>query len=255
MPDILLEIVENKRSEIARRKALLSQDALASGLPAGNASFHLALDSLGLKLITELKPASPSAGVLRSEVNLDEVLASYNRYASAISVLTDKRYFNGSLELLSKVANNSPHPVLCKDFVLEPYQILEARKYGAQAVLLIVKILADEELQELHQLIVKLGMTPVVEVQTEEELSRALKLSPQVLLINNRNLNTFEIDLDTTRRLAPLIPPPAIAVSASGIQNRQDIEKLLPYCNRFLIGSALMQSKNLDSTLKELCRQ
>lgn len=255
MPGILDEIVENKRAEIAKRKTLHSRSALTANLQTGDGSFLSALSSPGLKLITEVKPSSPSAGILREHVNIDEVLSSYNRYACAISVLTDKKYFNGSLELLGQIAKQSPHPVLCKDFIIDTYQVYEAREFGAQAVLLIAKILSDDQLQDLHRVTTELKMTAVVEVQTEDELSRALAVSPQVLLINNRNLTTFEIDLETTRRLTPLIPPSAIAVSASGIQTRQDINTLLTCCTRFLIGSTLMQSSDIDAKLRELSGQ
>ncbi len=253
MPGILDEIVDNKRAEIAERKTLRSQSAFTANLQAGDGSFLSSLSSPGLKLITEVKPSSPSAGTLREHVNIDEVLSSYNRYASAISVLTDKKYFGGSLELLGQIAKQSPHPVLCKDFIIDACQVYEARAFGAQAVLLIAKILSDDQLKELHNVTTELKMTAVVEVQTEDELSRALVVSPQVLLINNRNLTTFEIDLETTRRLTPHIPPSAIAVSASGIRDRQDIKSLLPCCTRFLIGSTLMRSSDIDSKLRELC--
>ena len=252
MASILLEIVEHKRSEIEERKAAVSQATLERGLEPGDGSFLRALHGEGLKLITEIKPSSPSAGVLRESINIDAVLSSYNRYADAISVLTDKKYFNGSLDLLKEVVSKSPCPVLCKDFLLDDYQVYEARKAGAQAVLLIVKILDDKQLLSLHRTTLSLGMTPVVEVQTEEELKRALVVSPQLLLINNRDLMTFEINLETTRRLVPQIPVPIVPVSASGVQSRADIENLLPCCRRFLIGSTLMQADDLDAKLAEL---
>jgi indole-3-glycerol phosphate synthase len=255
MPGILLEIVEHKRIEVEQRKSALPQSHLEKMIEPADGRFQRALAEPGLKLITEIKPSSPSAGVLKEKVDIDAVLAAYNPYASAISVLTDKKYFNGSLDLMSEVVAKSLRPVLCKDFLLDAYQVCEARLAGAQAVLLIVKILEQAELHRLHEAALNLGMTPVVEVQTEEELELALELSPQVVLINNRDLTTFEIDLATTEKLAPLLPPSVAGVSASGIQSRAHIERLLPYCRRFLIGSSLMQAEDLESKLKEMTGQ
>src|SRR5262249_1830802 len=141
----LPEIVANKRKEIEEKKrtgAVLSDN----GIAGGDGSFYRALQGAELKLITEIKPSSPSAGVLRANVDVDQILASYNVYAAAISVLTDKQYFGGSIELLSHVSANSPRPTLCKDFILDRLQVQEARRAGAQAVLLIVKILEDPQL-------------------------------------------------------------------------------------------------------------
>lgn len=252
MPSVLPEIIAHKRVEVAERKAAVSQALLEREIEPGDGSFLRALQGTGLKLVTEIKPSSPSSGVLRAQVDIDTVLDSYNRYASGISVLTDKKYFNGSMELLSEVVRKSPHPVLCKDFILDSYQVYEARKSGAQAMLLIVKILEDNQLAQLHETIRNVGMTPVIEVQSEEEVERALKLSPEILVINNRDLMTFDIDLETTKRLVPKIPAHVITISASGVQDRSDIESLLPFCSRFLIGSALMKSHYLEAKLKEL---
>ncbi|MBX7221222.1 MAG: indole-3-glycerol phosphate synthase TrpC [Blastocatellia bacterium] len=244
----LAEIVAHKRTEIAVRKAFPA----VSEVPFAAGSFVSALAGDGIKLITEIKPKSPAAGVLKEAFDVRELLEHYNRYAAAISVLTDQKYFSGSLELLAEVVRNSPHPVLCKDFILDPVQVPDARQAGAEAVLLIVKILTDVELRNLFFEIKKFGMTPVVEIQNEPELERALKLGPDVLLVNNRDLATFEISLETTKRLAKLIPPGVCTISASGIGTRAEIDSLLPYCSRFLIGTALMQSGNLSDMLREL---
>jgi len=247
----LPEIVANKRKEIEEKKrsgVVLSDD----GIVGGDGSFYRAVQGSGLRLITEIKPSSPSAGVLRTNVDVDEILAAYNAYAAAISVLTDQQYFGGSIELLTHVSANSPRPTLCKDFILDRCQVYEARRAGAQAVLLIVKILDDQQLRELHGTIVDLAMTPVVEVQTADEVARALAVAPEVLLVNNRDLSTFDIDLATSERLLPLIPPAVIPISASGIQTRADIDRLLPLCRRFLVGSTLMQSADLVGKLREL---
>lgn len=252
MPSSLTEIVENKRQELAERIkkrpiALLQQQAQ----PA-NFDFYAALSEPGINLICELKPKSPSAGVLRGAVDLDDIVQSYNRFARAISVLTDAKYFGGSLELLHDVSAKSPLPTLCKDFVIDAYQCFEARLYGAKAVLLIVKILQDDELATLYETAQSLGLDAIVEVQTEDEMRRAINLNPRLVMVNNRNLETFKIDLSTTERLAPMVPSGTMLISASGILGRGDVERLLPHCPNFLIGSALMQSDNIDNLLAEL---
>lgn len=251
MPSSLAEIVDNKKSEISERIKARHFEALQSNVIKGSHEFSRALRRPAVNLICELKPKSPSAGVLRGEVNVDEIVATYDRYASAISVLTDEKYFGGSLNLLTHVASNSKLPTLCKDFIIDTYQCYEAREAGAQAVLLIVKILTDVQLHTLYQCITELGMDAVVEVQTAEELNRAEQLKPDIVMINNRDLGTFEMDLGTTERLAGSVPSDTILISASGVLERSDLVRLLPYCSNFLIGSALMKSDNMDKLLAE----
>jgi indole-3-glycerol phosphate synthase len=166
--------------------------------------------------------------------------------------LTDEKYFGGSLDLLASIAARTTRPALCKDFIIDPHQCFEARLNGAQAVLLIVKILDRTRLCELHSIIVDLGMVPVVEVQTERELETALAAEPSVILINNRNLDTFEIDLATTEKLAALVPSSAVTVSASGIESQADLERLRSFCQCFLIGSSIMKADNIEEKLREL---
>jgi indole-3-glycerol phosphate synthase/phosphoribosylanthranilate isomerase len=256
MPNSRLdEIVENKKHEVASRKQLRSTADLEKSATRAEGQFLQSLRSGNLnvpRLITEIKPKSPSAGVLKENLSLDEVLQSYNKYAAAISVLTDEKFFGGSLSLLHDVSARSVVPTLCKDFIIDRHQCFEARISGAEAVLLIVKILAPQQLQELHATIEALGMVPVVEVQTETELEAAAALHPQVILINNRNLTTFAVDLATTEHLAPHVPPSALTVSASGIETRADIERLSSFARVFLIGSSLMRAANLEAKLAEL---
>jgi len=256
MPNSRLdEIVDNKKHEVASRKQLQATTDLEGLAKKTDGRFLQSLrsssDSLP-RLITEIKPKSPSQGVLKEHLSLDEVLESYNKYAAAISVLTDEKYFGGSLALLQDVSARSVVPTLCKDFIIDPHQCFEARLSGAEAVLLIVKIVAPRQLQELHATICELGMVPVVEVQTEAELQTATALNPQVILINNRDLTTFAVDLATTERLAPLVPRSAVTVCASGIETRADIERLSSFSRVFLIGSSLMRAANLEAKLAEL---
>ncbi len=251
MPGSLAEIVDNKKSELALRMQKRDLESFRTTVAKADHEFANALSANGVNLICELKPKSPSAGVLRGAVNVDEIIQSYDRYAKAISVLTDAKYFGGSLDLLSEVTQKSKLPTLCKDFIIAPYQCYEAREAGAKAVLLIVKILTDIQLRTLYECIASLGMDAVVEVQTAEEIERALCINPSIMMINNRDLGTFEMDLGTTERLAGLIPAETILISASGVLAKADIERLLPFCSNFLIGSALMKSDNMDALMAE----
>lgn len=256
MSSVLDDIVSNKRCEIAARKSLRTQDELqrhAASRPA-EGTFLSGFVATEINLIAEIKPRSPSMGTLSDKPDIKKIVATYSKFARAISVLTDEKYFGGSLELLAEVNDYTSLPVLCKDFVIDPYQCYEARLAGAEAVLLIVKILTDEQLSELYQTTLALNMVPLVEIQSEGELERALLIRPQpsALLINNRNLSTMQIDLTTTSRLMPQVPPGSTVISASGILQCRDIESLLHTCNNFLIGSALMMSDCLEETLSEL---
>jgi len=250
----LAEIVSNKKVEVQARKILRPAEALAAdaSLVCGDGSFLCALQVPQTNLICELKPKSPSAGVLKADFNLADILPHYANEAAAISVLTDEKYFGGSLDLLSQVSSQCTLPTLCKDFVIDPYQCLEARLAGAQAVLVIVKILDDTTMRSIHNECHRLGMSAVVEVQNKEELSRALAINSRIILINNRNLDTFDVSLSTTSDLAPLIPDDVEIISASGFSTRPEIESMLPYCHNFLIGSSLMSADNLGAKLAEL---
>ncbi|MFQ3582380.1 MAG: indole-3-glycerol-phosphate synthase [Chloracidobacterium sp.] len=236
----------------ARRQFLTHDQPSFQALAPARGTLLPALQTDAPAIIAEIKPISPSDGVLQAQPDLPAILSVYDARAAAISVLTEPRYFGGSLDLLREVAGRSSRPTLCKDFILDIRQVHAARAAGAEAVLLIVKILDDERLQSLHAEIERWNMTPVVEVQTEAELERALAVDPSVMLINNRNLETFEISLDTTKRLAPRVPLGIVTVAASGIHGRADIEALLPYCTRFLVGTHLMRAPDLTAAFDEL---
>lgn len=249
MPNTLHEIVENKKREIAARAG--ARASLPTPAPA-RGSFLRSLRQTGRRLIAEIKPKSPSAGQLAENVDVANITRVYSRYAAAISVLTDEKYFGGSLEALRKVSASTQLPTLCKDFILDKSQVLEAREAGAEAVLLIVKILDDEQLARLHECIMALNMVPVVEVQNEIEIERARKLPLQCVLINNRNLETFETNLATTENLIGRVPAGIVVISASGIETAEDVSRLENYTNAFLVGSSLMRSQNLDAKLRKL---
>lgn len=255
MKSVLREIVEHKRGEVAQREMARPLASFQNSVARADGRFLSAFSSRdGANIIAEVKPRSPSMGSASKSFNLAAVLSTYNKHACAISVLTDEKYFGGSLSLLAEVKKLSPLPALCKDFIISLYQVFEARDAGADAILLIVKSLSDDELQILYTQCVELGMIAVVEVQNEEEVGRALKINPQLILVNNRNLDSLEMDMETCARLMPLIPETIVKVAASGVESADDIKKLSPVSNNFLIGSSLMKSENVDEKLEELAK-
>ncbi len=253
MPNSLNEIISAKKLDIEKRKSVLPLDKLKLIVTPGDGSFLHALQKPGLKIVAEIKPKSPSAGILNNNPNVDEIIRTYDQYASAISVLTDEQFFGSSVELLTAVTRKSKLPVLYKDFVLDPYQCFLARNAGAQAILLIAKILSDDQMQQLYEQTNALGMTAVVEVQNEAELKRIRRIqpTPEIILINNRNLEDFSINLNTTKLLAPLVPTETVAISASGLQSKLDIADLLPFCSTFLVGTLFMRSNDPAREFKD----
>jgi indole-3-glycerol phosphate synthase / phosphoribosylanthranilate isomerase len=267
---ILKDIVDHKHLEINAKMARVplatlqaqALEAIKSEKPFTAFAFEAALRSPlppgEVHLILEIKSASPSAGVIQGSVDLPGLVSVYQQVATCISVLTDEKYFDGSLDRLKWVSGQVSQPTLCKDFILHPYQVVEAFLAGAGGVLLIVKILDDDTLSQLYEAICHWGMTPVVEIQNQEELKRAMALNPSVLMINNRDLNTFEVSLETTLTLAAAIPSNVLSnvllISASGISTRKQIEHLLPVTSCFLIGTAVMKQdlQDLPQHLNEL---
>lgn len=219
--------------------------------------FASTLRGKDIRLIAEVKKASPSKGVIRQDFNPAEIAQIYaNHGASAISVLTEARYFHGSLEHLKDIRNelkNKSLPLLRKDFLCDPYQIYESRAYGADSLLLIVAILEPEKLQELLGISHELNMSCLVEVHNEAEVEIALKSGARIIGINNRDLSTLSMDLATTERLRPLIPPDRIVVSESGIKERNDIEKLRQLgIDAVLVGESLISAPDIAAKMKEL---
>lgn len=218
-------------------------------------NFENTLMSCRTKIIAEVKKASPSEGNIK-EVNPEEQAKLYERAgAIAISVLTDFNYFKGSLEDLKKVRNTVKLPLLRKDFTVDKLQILEAKAFGADIVLLIVRMLSEKELKELINFSKELGISPLVEVFTLEEAKRAIDQGAEIIGINNRDLQTFKIDLNRTRELAPKIKDMGakFVISESGISKREEILDLMNYqVDAFLVGTSLMKSANPYKKLKEL---
>lgn len=250
---ILQEIVQHKRGEVSereRRTPLRELEARAAAAPAPRPL----LFNGRVALIAEVKRRSPSAGDLAVDVDPAARAQTYERGgAAAISVLTDQRFFGGSLEDLRAVRAAVRLPVLCKDFLLTPYQIYEARSCGADLVLLIVAAIDDRTLQALQALSRRLGMTTLVEVHDQHDLARAVAAGADLIGINNRDLTDFSVDLLTTEYLAPLVPDEATVISESGIRSRRDVERVARAGARaVLVGETLMQAPDPAATIREL---
>jgi len=253
---ILDEIVEAKAEELTKRKQNMPLSELEKlGSKGSKKDFTAALKGDDIRLIAEVKQASPSRGVLRTDLDPVKLARIYAQNgAAAISVLTEERYFGGSLEHLAAIGEAMDNiPLLRKDFIFDPYQVYESRAYGASALLLIVAILSDSELSELLSLSHELGLMCLVEVHNQAELERAIMSGAQIIGINNRDLKTFAVDLETTRRLRPLIPRGRIVVSESGIKDRGDVQKLRQWgVDAMLVGEALVTAGDIDKKVKEL---
>jgi indole-3-glycerol phosphate synthase len=257
MSDILREIVAHKRDEVERAKQLCPTkdlEALLAAAPAprGFADALAAQSPIGL--IAEVKQASPSAGVMRTDFDPVAIATAYERYgATCVSVLTDEKYFRGSLEHLRAVRSVVRLPVLRKDFFIDRYQVLEARTAGADCILLIAECLDDCRMRDLYFYASELGMDALIELYDGENLDRVLKLEPALVGINNRNLRTFVTDLAHTIELAPRIVPRALLVSESGVRVQSDVHRLRSSGVRaILVGETLMRADDVESKIHEL---
>jgi indole-3-glycerol phosphate synthase len=255
---ILDRIVADNRQQLEDKKRRLPVAELLRLTSEQPPALDLAsaLRGDGIKLIAEVKKASPSRGVIRPDFDPVEVARIYaNNGAAAVSVLTETLHFQGNLEHLRNIrrALSNKIPLLRKDFIVDPYQVYESRAYGADSLLLIVAILKPERLQELLQLSHELKMSCLVEVHNEAEVEIALNSRAKIIGINNRDLNTFNVDMATTARLRPLIPPDRIVVSESGIKEQSDIEKLSRLgIDAVLIGESLMSAPDIAARMMDL---
>jgi len=253
---MLNKIMAPKRDEVKQRKQSVPLSSLEERIAQRKAPLDLAvaLDGDHTRLIAEVKRASPSRGLLCPDFNPVKLAKEYAQGgAAAISVLTEVNYFGGSLDHLASIREEISLPLLRKDFIFDPYQIYESRAYGADALLLIVAMLSQGQLEELLSLSHSLGLKCLVEVHHEAEVDRALLSKAKIIGINNRDLITLAVDINTTRRLRPLLPPEQIVVSESGISSRHDIEKLKEWgVNAVLIGEALVTAVDIPAKMREL---
>ena len=262
MSTILDTIVQDKKREVAEAKIKTPLETLqacvtnilpvrdfAGALTAGHPS--------SVRIIAEVKKASPSKGIICQQFDAVAIARAYrDGGAAAVSVLTEKNYFHGSLEYLQAIKEAIALPVLRKDFIFDPYQVYESRAHGADAILLIAVMLTEELLAELVALSRALSLFPLVEVHDRQDLHKALAVGAEIIGINNRNLKTFVTDICTTIELVPEIPEDKIVVSESGISSRNELKQLADAgVDAFLIGETLMKEQNPGSKLRELIAQ
>ena len=256
MAEILATIAHHVRQVVERRQREMSLTALRD-----RALFHLpsrgfarCLTGNTRRIIAEVKQASPSKGLIRADFDAVAIAKDYAAHgASAISVLTEERFFQGSLRHLEEIRHAVDSPLLRKDFMLNPYQLVEAKSYGADAVLFIAAMLDAGLMRELREQATALSLDAVIEVHSEQELEAAVAAGAQLIGVNNRDLKTFEVNLSTTERLAPLIPAGTPAVCESGIDSLEQIRRIEKLgIHAFLIGESLMRAPRPGAKLREL---
>ena len=259
-PDILKKILQRKQQEIAERSKRLPINLLQR-LAENAEPVRGFVEAIERKLaagqsavIAEVKKASPSKGVLREDFRPAEIALSYeNGGAACLSVLTDQDFFQGHEDYLKQARTACQLPVIRKDFIIDPYQVFEARAIGADCILLIVAALDDDQLEQLSQLAIQLDMDVLVEVHNEEELHRALVLNLPLIGINNRDLHTFETSLETTIKLLNFIPDETIVITESGIIGKEDVTFMREHgVNGFLVGEAFMRADEPGEALANL---
>lgn len=261
MATILDEILAHKRQEVATQKQRIDLDQLVANIAASNDAPRGFMKALlarvavgGTAVIAEIKKASPSLGVIRANFDPVAIAESYAEAGAAcLSVLTDEKYFQGSARYLRLIRSAVGLPLLRKDFIIDEYQIVEARALGADAVLLIAAALSDDELAQFTRVAHDLGLDVLVEVHDEAECERALKLPLRVIGVNNRNLHDFSVSLDTSKRIKAMLPPDYLLVCESGIHTRADIDEMRAAdIHAFLVGGALMQAEDPGAALTTL---
>ncbi|MFA5069543.1 MAG: indole-3-glycerol phosphate synthase TrpC [Candidatus Omnitrophota bacterium] len=255
---ILAEIIKTKRRYLEQAKKVTSLEYLRHRILRKNIktrNFKSAITRCrDIAVIAEIKKASPSRGVIREDFNVRMIAAQYQiNGAAAISVLTDEQFFKGRLEYIKEVKTVASLPVLRKDFIIDEYQVYESAIYGADAVLLITDLLSREEIVRLSSLAKSLGMDVLCEAHSESEIEKAIGARQDIIGINNRDLDTFKLSLNTTQNLIGLIPRGKVIVSESGIRSRADIMFLKSIgVNAVLVGESLMDADDIGQKLKEL---
>ena len=254
---ILDEIIEKRKIQLENDKAKISfyeikEKALNSTFQTRD--FKKALSGKNLSVICEVKKASPSKGLIRPDFHPLKIAKEYELSdADAISCLTEEYYFKGSSDYLKEISSSVNIPVLRKDFIIDEYQIYEAKVMGASAILLIAAVLDEETMMRFYKLAASLSLQSLVEVHNESELQKALNIGAEIIGINNRNLKTFDVDLNTTSKLAPLIPYEAVLVSESGMKDENDMKNVKEQgAEAVLIGETFMRSDNIKETMKQL---
>lgn len=255
MPDFLNDIIKKKRKRIAEAKERISLKKIQEqSVPHSLNTFKNALIQRNISLIAEVKRSSPSAGTISDGCNpVEQAQRYYKGGANALSVLTEEDYFKGSLDDLNAITKKISLPVLRKDFIIDEYQVYETAATDADALLLIAAALPQKDIYLLHSLAAELELDCVVEVHNEEDIKKIAGITVSIIGINNRDLNTFKVDLETSIRLYPLLPKNVVTISESGIKTREDVIRLKETgFNAVLVGELLMRSNDPESMVKEL---
>ncbi|HET6608005.1 MAG TPA: indole-3-glycerol phosphate synthase TrpC [Rhodopila sp.] len=261
MPDVLTRIAADVRADVASRKAMRGIDGLKADIAARSDAprgFGYALKAAAAAgrygLIAEIKKASPSGGLIRPDFDPEALARSYEAGgATCLSVLTERKHFQGDPAHLKAARAAVPLPILRKDFMLDPWQVYESRAMGADCILLIMAALSDGQARELEQIAMSLDLDVLVEVHNRDELDRALTLESSLIGINNRNLKTLVTNLATTEELAPLVPPDRFLIAESGIRDTGDLRRLSavgPNC--YLVGESLMRQPDVAAATRAL---
>ncbi|WP_429138694.1 bifunctional indole-3-glycerol-phosphate synthase TrpC/phosphoribosylanthranilate isomerase TrpF [Aeromonas allosaccharophila] len=253
---ILGKIVAAKQEWVAARKLAQPLESFQSALTPSDRDFVGALKAGSTRFILECKKASPSKGLIRDDFSPEAIADIYGKYATAISVLTDEKFFQGDFAFLPRVRGRVSQPVLCKDFMIDPYQVYLARHYQADAILLMLSVLTDEGYRALFAVAKELGLGVLTEVSNEEELTRAIALGAPVIGINNRDLRDLSVDLNRTKQLAAILsqkaPADRVVISESGINHRAQVADLRHHAKGFLVGSSLMAEPDLEAAVRKL---
>ena len=252
MATVLKKIVTDKALWLAQRKQTQPLTSFKEQLAPSDRDFYQALTDQHSVFILECKKASPSKGLIRDDFDPEMIAKTYAVYANVISVLTDEKYFQGSFDFLPIVKQHTHQPILCKDFIIDEYQIYLARYYQADAVLLMLSILSDAQYLALSQLAHQLNMGVLTEASTQQEVERAITLNAKVIGINNRDLRDLSVDLNRVKQLSAKIPTDRIVISESGIYTHAQVLDLSHYAQGFLIGSALMSEYNLELAVRKV---
>ena len=256
MANILEQIVIDKREVVEQLKIDLPLESFINELVPSTRDMYAALTRTEEKpyagFILECKKASPSKGLIRPDFDVKAICQTYDKYAAAISVLTDEKYFQGKYEYLKTVTETVSCPVLNKDFFFDTYQVYLARYYGADAILLMLSVLSDDEYLELAEVAKKYNLNILTEVSNQEECERAIALNAKLIGINNRNLRDLSTDIARTFDFAPTLPNDRLVISESGIYTHQDVKRLAPLCNGFLVGSSIMAEQDLEVACRRL---